>query len=32
MRRVDAAMRQVAGVVGLFVDAKDSQVASFYQK
>lgn len=32
MRRVAGAMRQVAGVVGLFVDAKNSKVAGFYRK
>lgn len=32
MRRVAFAMKSVAGVVGLFVDAKDSRVAGFYRK
>lgn len=32
MRRVADAIRKVAGVVGLFVDAKNPRVAAFYQK
>jgi len=32
MRRVAAAIRNTAGVVGLFVDAKNRNVAAFYQK
>ncbi len=32
MRRVAAATRNTAGVVGLFVDAKNQNVAAFYEK
>jgi len=32
MRRVAAAIRNTAGVVGLFVDAKNQDVAAFYEK
>ena len=32
MRRVAAAIRNAAGVVGLFVDAKNTTVAAFYRK
>ena len=32
MRRVAAAIRNTAGVVGLFVDAKNQNVAAFYEK
>jgi len=32
MRRVAAAIRNTAGVVGVFVDAKNRDVASFYEK
>ena len=32
MRRVADAIRNTAGVVGLFVDAKNPQVATFYLK
>ena len=32
MRRVAAAIRNAAGVVGLFVDAKNPSVAAFYRK
>jgi GNAT superfamily N-acetyltransferase len=32
MRRVATAIRNTAGVVGLFVDAKNQNVASFYKK
>jgi GNAT superfamily N-acetyltransferase len=32
MRRVAAAIRNTAGVVGMFVDAKNRNVAAFYEK
>jgi hypothetical protein len=32
MRRVAAAIRNAAAVVGLFVDAKNLNVAAFYKK
>ncbi|MEI7673437.1 MAG: GNAT family N-acetyltransferase, partial [Deltaproteobacteria bacterium] len=32
MRRVAAAIRNTAGVVGWFVDAKNQNVAAFYEK
>ena len=32
MRRVAAAIRNTAGVVGLFVDAKNRNIAAFYEK